>query len=81
MHKASVAASRRMMRDLRGGNLQVTAKGQQILSLRQISQQNALYRKSCKKRPDWGFIMEEAGEVKPADKDAPCWIIDPIDGT
>ena len=25
--------------------------------------------------------MEEAGEVKPVDKDVPYWIIDPIDGT
>ena len=37
MHKASVAASRRMMRDFgEVENLQVTRKGLLILSLRQI---------------------------------------------
>jgi hypothetical protein len=34
-----------------------------------------------KARPDWGFEMEESGITAGADPDAPCWIVDPLDGT
>ncbi|NBX07934.1 MAG: inositol monophosphatase, partial [Proteobacteria bacterium] len=83
MHKASVAASRRMMRDFgEVENLQVTRKGAaDFVSQADIAAERTIQEELQKARPDWGFIMEEAGEVKPADKDAPCWIIDPIDGT
>ncbi|MGB1473233.1 MAG: inositol monophosphatase family protein [Candidatus Puniceispirillaceae bacterium] len=83
MHKASIAASRRMMRDFgEVENLQVTRKGAaDFVSQADIAAERTIQEELQKARPDWGFIMEEAGEVKPADKDAPCWIIDPIDGT
>ena len=69
MHKASIA-SRRMMRDF--GRWQIRrlpAKGQQILSLRQYRSRTHYPGRTAKRASDWGF-MEEAGEVKPADKDA-----------
>src|SRR6202007_221204 len=31
-------------------------------------------------RPDWGFLLEEGGEI-PGDPAKPRWIIDPLDGT
>ena len=31
-------------------------------------------------RPDWGFVLEEGGEVA-GDPNKPRWIVDPLDGT
>ena len=31
-------------------------------------------------RPDWGFLLEEGGEIA-GDPDKPRWIVDPLDGT
>lgn len=83
MHKASVAASRRMMRDFgEVENLQVTRKGAaDFVSQADIAAERTIHSELEKARPDWGFIMEESGEIKASDKDAPCWIVDPIDGT
>ena len=83
MHKASMAASKRMMRDFgEVENLQVTRKGSaDFVSQADISAERTIQAELAKARPDWGFIMEEAGQIDAADKDAPCWIIDPIDGT
>ncbi len=33
-----------------------------------------------KARPDWGFLLEEGGEVA-GDPNKPRWVIDPLDGT
>ena len=83
MHKASMAASRRMMRDFgEVENLQVTRKGSaDFVSQADISAERTIQAELSKARPDWGFIMEEAGQIDAGDKGAPCWIIDPIDGT
>ena len=83
MHKASMAASKRMMRDFgEVENLQVTRKGTaDFVSQADISAERTIQAELAKARPDWGFIMEEAGQIEAAGKDAPCWIIDPIDGT
>lgn len=83
MHKASMAASRRMMRDFgEVENLQVSRKGAaDFVSQADIAAENTLRAELEKARPGWGFIMEEAGKVPAADEDAPTWIIDPIDGT
>ncbi len=83
MYKASIAASRRMMRDFgEVENLQVTRKGAaDFVSQADISAERTLHAELSKARPDWGFIMEEGGEIKPTDSQAPSWIIDPIDGT
>ena len=83
MHKASVAASRRMMRDFgEVENLQVTRKGAaDFVSQADITAERTIQEELEKARPDWGFIMEEGGEIKASDSTAPCWIVDPIDGT
>ena len=78
-----MAASKRMMRDFgEVENLQVTRKGSaDFVSQADISAERTIQAELTKARPGWGFIMEEAGQIDAADKDAPCWIIDPIDGT
>jgi len=83
MQKASLAASRRMMRDFgEAENLQVTRKGAaDFVSQADITAERTLHAELSKARPDWGFVMEESGQHKGADEDAPCWIVDPIDGT
>ena len=83
MHKASMAASRRMMRDFgEVENLQVSRKGAaDFVSQADISAENTIREELEKARPGWGFIMEEAGKIPPQTEDAPVWIIDPIDGT
>lgn len=83
MYKASIAASRRMMRDFgEVENLQVTRKGTaDFVSQADISAEQTIQAELAKARPDWGFIMEEGGRIDAADKDTPCWIVDPIDGT
>ena len=83
MHKASVAASRRMMRDFgEVENLQVTRKGAaDFVSQADITAERTIQEELEKARPDWGFIMEEGGEIQASDSAAPRWIVDPIDGT
>ena len=83
MHKASMAASKRLMRDFgEVENLQVTRKGSaDFVSQADISAERTIQAELAKARPDWGFIMEEAGQIDAEDKNAPCWIIDPVDGT
>ena len=83
MYKASIAASKRMMRDFgEVENLQVTRKGTaDFVSQADISAERTIQAELSKARPDWGFIMEEGGRVEAADKDTPSWIVDPIDGT
>ncbi len=82
MNKASLAASRRMMRDFgEVENLQVSRKGAaDFVSQADITAERILREELEKARPGWGFIMEEGGQVA-GDEDAPVWIIDPIDGT
>lgn len=83
MHKASMAASRRMMRDFGElENLQVTRKGAaDFVSQADISAERTLRQELEKARPDFGFIMEESGTSAGAEPDSPVWIVDPIDGT
>ena len=82
MNKASLAASRRMMRDFgEVENLQVSRKGAaDFVSQADITAERVLREELEKARPGWGFIMEEGGQVT-GDEDSPVWIIDPIDGT
>ena len=83
MHKASLAASRRMMRDFgEVENLQVSRKGAaDFVSQADIAAENTLRAELEKARPGWGFIMEESGKIAGNSEDDPIWIIDPIDGT
>ena len=83
MYKACDAASRRIMRDFgEVENLQVSRKGAaDFVTKADITAEKVLHEELAKARPDWGFVMEESGQIAGQDKDAPQWIIDPIDGT
>ncbi len=83
MQKASIAASRRLLRDFgEVENLQVSRKGPaDFVSRADINAERTIRRELAKARPDWGFQMEEGGVIKGADASAPVWVIDPLDGT
>jgi len=87
MHKAAIAASKKMLHDFgEVENLQVSRKGAaDFVSGADISAARTLHYQLAKARPDWGFIIEDSPNdidiPPPADADTPCWIIDPIDGT
>ena len=83
MHNAATAASRAMMRDFgEVENLQVTRKGPaDFVSRVDVNAERIIKAELQKARPDWGFEMEESGSITGTDPDAPCWIVDPLDGT
>ena len=83
MHKAATAASRSMLRDFgEVENLQVSRKGPaDFVSRVDTNAERIIKAELQKARPDWGFEMEESGITAGADLDAPCWIVDPLDGT
>ena len=69
-----MAASKRMMRDFgEVENLQVTRKGSaDFVSQADISAERIIQAELAKARPDWGFIMEEAGQIDAAIKMHPA---------
>ena len=83
MQKAATAASRSMLRDFgEVENLQVTRKGPaDFVSRVDINAERIIKAELQKARPDWGLEMEEGGTISGAHEDAPCWIVDPLDGT
>ena len=83
MHKAATAASRNMLRDFgEVENLQVSRKGPaDFVSRVDTNAERIIKAELSKARPDWGLEMEESGITAGADPDAPCWIVDPLDGT
>ena len=83
MQKASIAASRGMLRDFgEVENLQVSRKGPaDFVSRADVNAERTIRRELEKARPDWGFLMEESGSTAGATDDAPTWIVDPLDGT
>src|SRR5690606_21493711 len=42
--------------------------------------ERTLFEELQKARPDWGFLMEEGGEIA-GDPTKPRWVVDPLDGT
>lgn len=83
MQKASIAASRGLLRDFgEVENLQVSRKGPaDFVSRADINAERAIHRELHRARPSWGFLMEESGVTEGADPDAPIWVVDPLDGT
>ena len=83
MHKAATAASRNMLRDFgEVENLQVSRKGPADFVSRVDTNAERIIKLELKKaRPDWNFEMEESGVTVGPDPNAPCWIVDPLDGT
>jgi myo-inositol-1(or 4)-monophosphatase len=82
MIEAARAAGRRLIRDFgEVENLQVSRKGpSDFVSNADHKAEEIIRDKLEKARPGYGFVMEEAGEVKGTDK-THRFIVDPLDGT
>ncbi len=82
MEKAARKAGQRLRRDFgEVEHLQVTRKGPaDFVSKADQTAERTIYNELLAARPDWGFVLEEAGIIE-GDPDKPRWIIDPLDGT
>ena len=82
IERAARKAAPRLRRDFNEvQNLQVSRKGPaDFVSQADQRAEQTLYEELSKARPDWGFVMEERGEVA-GDPSKPRFIIDPLDGT
>jgi myo-inositol-1(or 4)-monophosphatase len=82
MITAARKAGRSLVRDFgEVEQLQVSVKGPaNFVSNADHRAEDIIFRELSKARPDYGFLMEERGEVAGADK-THRWIVDPLDGT
>ena len=82
MERAARRAGGRLRRDFGEiEHLQVSRKGpSDFVSKVDQTAERTIYDELLQARPDWGFLMEEGGEI-PGDPSKPRWIIDPLDGT
>jgi len=82
MTAAAQKASKRMVRDFgEVENLQVSRKGPaDFVSIADKKAEETLVRELQKARPDFGFILEEGGNIEGKDS-SNTWVIDPLDGT
>lgn len=82
MDRAARKAGAKLRRDFNEvQHLQVSRKGPaDFVSKADQAAERTLYEELQRARPDWGFLLEEAGEIE-GDPAKPRWIIDPLDGT
>ncbi|WP_343806839.1 inositol monophosphatase family protein [Alteraurantiacibacter aestuarii] len=82
MEKAARKAGGRLRRDFgEVEHLQVSRKGpSDFVSKADQAAERIIYDELLQARPDWGFVLEEAGIIE-GDPDKPRWIVDPLDGT
>lgn len=82
MERAARKAGARLRRDFgEVEHLQVSRKGPaDFVSKADRAAERTLYDELLLARPDWGFLLEEAGEIE-GDPTKPRWVIDPLDGT
>src|SRR3990167_155881 len=82
MERAARRAGGRLRRDFGEiEHLQVSRKGPaDFVSKADMRSERILYDELLEVRPDWGFVLEEAGIIE-GDPAKPRWIIDPLDGT
>jgi myo-inositol-1(or 4)-monophosphatase len=82
MINAARKAARAITRDFgEVANLQVSQKGPADFVTRADRKAEDVVREELSKaRPQWGFLLEEAGEIKGKDGQH-VWVVDPIDGT
>ena len=82
IERAARKAASRLRRDFNEvQNLQVSRKGPaDFVSMADKRTEETLYEELSRARPDWGFLMEERGEVD-GDPSKPRFIVDPLDGT
>ena len=82
MEKAARKAGGKLRRDFGEiEHLQVSRKGPaDFVSKADRVAERTIYDELLAARPDWGFVMEEAGTIE-GDPTKPRWIVDPLDGT
>ena len=82
IERAARKAAPRLRRDFNEvQQLQVSRKGPaDFVSMADKRAEQTLYEELSKARPDWGFVMEERGEIA-GDPNKPRVIVDPLDGT
>lgn len=82
MEKAARKAGGRLRRDFgEVEHLQVSRKGpSDFVSKADEAAERVLWDELRATRPDWGFKLEEGGDIE-GDPDKPRFIIDPLDGT
>ena len=82
MDRAARKAGAKLRRDFNEvQHLQVSRKGPaDFVSKADQHAERTLYDECLHARPDWGFLLEEGGEIEGA-PGKPRWIIDPLDGT
>jgi len=82
MERAARKAGGKLRRDFgEVEHLQVSRKGPaDFVSKADRIAERTIYDELLQARPDWGFLMEEAGEIE-GDPGKPRWIVDPLDGT
>ena len=82
MKMAARKASIRLKRDYgEVGHLLISKKGPgDFVTAADVRTEKILREELGKARPDFGFLMEESGEIKGNDYNR-RWIVDPIDGT
>ncbi|MHA6722818.1 inositol monophosphatase family protein [Sphingomonas sp. RS2018] len=82
MDRAVRKAAPRLRRDFgEVQNLQVSRKGPaDFVSMADKRAEETIVAELRNARPDWGLLVEEAGEI-PGDPTKPRWIVDPLDGT
>jgi myo-inositol-1(or 4)-monophosphatase len=82
MEKAARKAGGRLRRDFSEiEQLQVSMKGPaDFVSKADQKAEDTIFRELENARPDWGFLMEETGEIAGAEG-KPRFIVDPLDGT
>ncbi|MBX7495922.1 inositol monophosphatase [Qipengyuania sp. 6B39] len=82
MEKAARKAGGRLRRDFGEiEHLQVSHKGPaDFVSKADRVAERTIYDELLAARPDWGFVMEEAGTIE-GDPTKPRWVVDPLDGT
>ena len=82
MEKAARKAGQRLRRDFgEVEHLQVSRKGPaDFVSKADQASERTIYDELLQARPDWGFLMEEGGDI-PGTPGKPRWVVDPLDGT
>jgi len=82
MERAARKAGQRLRRDFgEVEHLQVSRKGPaDFVTKADRASERTLYDELLQARPDWGFVLEEAGVIE-GDPTMPRWVIDPLDGT
>lgn len=82
MSTAARKAARSLVRDFgEVEQLQVSVKGPaNFVSAADHKAEDVIFKELSRARPQYGFLMEERGEIEGADK-SHRWIVDPLDGT